>query len=118
MIPTDEAIKNANQLGGVMTERLNDSAIDSALKNLPAWELCPERRSITRDFKFGNFNQAFGFMVRGALLAEKMNHHPEWQNSYARVAVRLTTHSVKGLSALDIKMAQAMDQFYAEMGSD
>ena len=108
MIPTDEATKNANQLGGVMTERLND--IDSAMAKLPAWALCPERRSITRDFKFRNFNQAFGFMVRGALLAEKMNHHPEWQNSYARVAVRLTTHSVKGLSALDIKMAQSNGQ--------
>lgn len=99
-----------------MAERLND--IDSAMADLPAWALCPDRRSITRDFKFRNFSQAFGFMVRGALLAEQMNHHPEWQNSYARVSVRLTTHSVKGLSALDIKMAQAMDQFYAEMGVD
>ena len=81
-----------------MTERLNDIDIDSALAKLPAWALCPERRSISRDFKFGNFNQAFGFMVRGALLAEQINHHPEWQNSYARVSVRLTTHAVKGLS--------------------
>ena len=101
-----------------MTERLNDIDIDRALANLPAWELCTERRSIRRAFTFANFNQAFGFMVRGALLAEQINHHPEWENRYARVSVRLTTHSVKGLSALDIKMAQSMDGFYTEMGPE
>ena len=77
---------------------------------LPAgWARAEGREAITKSFKFKDFNQAFGFMMRAALIAEKMDHHPEWFNVYNRVDVTLTTHSTGNVTDLDIKLAEAMD---------
>ena len=76
---------------------------------LPNWELVGSEDAIERRFKFDDFNAAFGFMTRVALLADKMDHHPEWSNVYNRVAIKLTTHDAGGLSLRDIKLAQAID---------
>ena len=80
-----------------------------ALGRVPQWREVQGRDAIERSFAFDNFNQAWGFMSRVALLAEKMNHHPEWFNVYSRVDVTLSTHDAGGLTALDIRLAQAMD---------
>ncbi|MBB5192178.1 4a-hydroxytetrahydrobiopterin dehydratase [Silvimonas terrae] len=80
------------------------------LQSLPGWQSVPDRDAICRNFKFKDFNAAFGFMSRVALKAEQMNHHPEWFNVYNRVEVILTTHDAKGVSALDIEMARFMDE--------
>ncbi len=95
-----------------MTEALDDAARDAALAPLLAagWEMAAERDAITRTYVFGNFVEAFGFMTRAALWAEKLNHHPEWSNVYKTVTVTLTTHDVDGLSNLDVMLATRMDQ--------
>jgi len=74
------------------------------------WELEPERDALKKTFQFKNFIEAFGWMSRIAIWAEKMNHHPEWFNVYRTVEVLLTSHDVEGLSMLDIKMARKMDE--------
>ena len=74
------------------------------------WTLQEDRDAITKSFRFGNFVEAFGWMSKAALWAEKLNHHPEWFNVYNRVEVTLSTHDVGGLSPLDIKLAEKMDQ--------
>ena len=91
-----------------MADRLTDR---SALAPLFAagWTLQPDRDAIHKRFVFRNFVEAFGFMTRAALWAEKLDHHPEWSNVYKTVDVTLTTHDCDGLSALDIKLAQKMD---------
>lgn len=76
------------------------------LKELPGWEDVEGRDAIRRLFEFADFNQAFGFMTRAALLAEKFNHHPEWSNVYNKVDVTLTTHDAGGVTALDVEMAR------------
>ena len=91
------------------TPRLQGAPLQAALAALPAWTLAEDGLSITRNFKFANFAQAFGFMAQMALLAEKMDHHPEWFNVYGRVDVRLTSHDVQGLSERDFALARAMD---------
>ena len=73
------------------------------------WEMVEGRDAIKRSFQFKNFVDAFGFMTRSAIWAEKWNHHPEWFNVYNKVEVTLSTHDVGGLSALDIKLARKMD---------
>lgn len=83
--------------------------IEHELKSLPGWSKVSHRNAITRNFKFKDFNAAFGFMTRVALVAEKMDHHPEWSNVYNKVEVTLTTHSEGGVSRLDITLAKAMD---------
>lgn len=98
--------------------RLDEAARTEALAALPAWELVDGREAIARTFTFKNFNQAFGFMSRVALLAEKMDHHPEWSNVWNRVEVTLATHDVGGLSELDLRMARAMDTFASQAGAD
>lgn len=80
-----------------------------ALAALDGWSDAPARNAIARTFTFKNFNQAFGFMTRSALLAEKMNHHPEWFNVYKTVRVVLSTHDAGGLTELDVKLAKAME---------
>jgi 4a-hydroxytetrahydrobiopterin dehydratase len=85
-----------------------------ALAQLPQWRAVDGRDAIQRSFKFKTFNEAFSFMTRCALAAEKLDHHPEWFNVYNRVDVTLTTHSAKGVSALDINLAKAMDDFAAQ----
>lgn len=91
-----------------MAEKLSDR---SALSPLLAagWSEVSGRDAITKTYRFKNFVQAFGWMSKVALLAEKMNHHPEWTNVYRSVEVTLTTHDCGGLSELDVKLALAMD---------
>ena len=83
----------------------------TALRSLDGWSRVDGRDAIQKTFSFKNFNQAFGWMSRVALLAERMNHHPEWFNVYSRVEVTLSTHDAGGLSALDVSMARAMNAF-------
>ncbi len=91
-----------------MADPLADrSAIDPLLAN--GWSHDPDSDAITKVFTFRNFVDAFGFMTRAALWAEKWNHHPEWSNVYKTVTVTLTTHDAKGLTDLDIKLATKMD---------
>ena len=92
------------------TPKLSSEERRSALKELIGWSDVDGRDAIHKTFKFRNFNQAFGFMTRVALRAEKMDHHPEWSNVYNTVDVTLTTHSADGLSDLDIILATYMDR--------
>ena len=87
------------------------SALAPLLEN--GWALDPARDAITKIYKFRNFIEAFGFMTRAALWAEKWNHHPEWSNVYNRVTVTLTTHDVDGLTDLDVKLATKLDSLAA-----
>ena len=80
-----------------------------ALAALPEWTLRADDLAIERSFKFENFSEAWAFMARVALIAEKHDHHPEWSNVYNRVAITLTTHDAGGLSERDVKMAKAID---------
>jgi 4a-hydroxytetrahydrobiopterin dehydratase len=91
--------------------KLGGEARKGALTALPAWREVESRDAIARDFRFRDFNEAFAFMTRVALLAEKMDHHPEWSNVYRTVAVVLTTHDSGGVTELDIAMAKAMDSY-------
>lgn len=88
-------------------QRLSLEAIHEALQHLPGWSLSRDGLAIERDFVFGNFVQAFGFMTQMALRSETLDHHPEWVNVYNRVRVRLTTHDAGGLTPLDLQWAQA-----------
>ncbi len=81
------------------------------LAELPGWQLGTDEKSIESHFEFKNFSEAFAFMTRAALSAEKLNHHPEWSNVYRKVDVRLTTHDTGGLTELDFKLAKAMNRF-------
>lgn len=94
-----------------MTEKLAPTERDSALPPLLAtgWQISSDQDALEKTFVFNNFIEAFGFMSRAAIWAEKLNHHPEWFNVYKTVQVTLTTHDVDGLSDLDIKLAQKMD---------
>ena len=85
-----------------------------ALAALDGWREAEGRNALSKTFTFKNFNQAFGFMTRSALLAERMDHHPEWFNVYKTVEVTLTTHDADGVTELDVRMALAMDRFAAE----
>ncbi len=93
-----------------MAEKLSGEARKSALALLRGWRETAGRDAITRKFVFKDFNEAFGFMARAALVAEKLDHHPEWFNVYKTVDVTLSTHDAGGLTALDIKLAEAMDK--------
>ncbi len=90
-------------------KKLTGEARRKALEGLDGWIETDGRDAISKSFTFRNFNEAFGFMTRAALVAEKMNHHPEWFNVYNRVEVTLTTHDVDGLSDLDVRLARKMD---------
>ena len=94
-----------------MVEKLSDSAIEDKLNGLNGWKRAESKEAIQKTFKFQDFSGAWAFMARVALLAEKMNHHPEWFNVYNRVEVTLNTHDVGGLSELDFKMAGALDGY-------
>jgi 4a-hydroxytetrahydrobiopterin dehydratase len=85
---------------------------DAELANLPPeWTLAADRKSIHKGCKFKNFSEAFAFMTRVALLAEQMNHHPDWSNSYNRVEISLSTHDAGGVTERDIRLAQAIAAF-------
>jgi 4a-hydroxytetrahydrobiopterin dehydratase len=93
-----------------MAQKLTAEARKAALARLPGWADAPDRDAIVKKFVFKDFNQAFGFMTRAALVAEKMDHHPEWFNVYKTVEVTLSTHDAGGVTELDIKLAEAMDR--------
>ena len=90
--------------------RLSDTERDTALASLPDWQLREDGLAISRRFMFKDFSEAFAFMTRVALLAEKADHHPEWANVWNRVDVTLTTHDAGGLSQRDAKMARAIGE--------
>ncbi len=89
--------------------RLDDAARATLPTRLPRWTMDEARDAIRRDFHFADFVAAFGFMSKVALLAEKVDHHPEWSNVYNRVDILLTTHDAGGLSVRDIALAEAID---------
>ncbi|WP_026480265.1 4a-hydroxytetrahydrobiopterin dehydratase [Ahrensia sp. 13_GOM-1096m] len=89
---------------------LNQDELNTALAELEGWELSGDGKSISKKFKFSNFVNAFGFMTKMAIVAEKMNHHPEWFNVYNRVEVTLTTHDSGGITELDVKLAARMNK--------
>jgi len=91
-------------------QRLSPTEQAAALRELPGWSRVADREAITRSYRFDDFSQAFGFMTRVALAAEKMDHHPEWSNVWNRVEVILSTHDAGGLTGLDLELARAMDR--------
>lgn len=90
-----------------MTDAISNEDRAALLAN--GWAMAEEREALEKSFVFANFVEAFGFMTRAALWAEKLNHHPEWSNVYKTVDVTLTTHDTGGLSVLDAKLAKKMD---------
>ena len=92
-------------------KKLETADIQRRLEALDGWSIDDDK--LTREFVFGDFNEAFGFMTRAALIAEKLDHHPEWFNVYATVRVQLTTHDAAGISELDFALAAAMDRIAA-----
>jgi 4a-hydroxytetrahydrobiopterin dehydratase len=99
-----------------MTERLSAEARKSALAQLPGWSETQGREAIGRTFTFKDFSEAFGFMSRVALVAEKHDHHPEWRNVYKTVEVVLATHDAGGVTARDIDLAKAMNVIASQLG--
>jgi 4a-hydroxytetrahydrobiopterin dehydratase len=93
-----------------MVQKLSVEVRKAALAKLAGWSEVSGRDAITRKFEFKDFNEAFGFMARAALVAEKMDHHPEWSNVYKTVEVTLSTHDAGGLTERDIELAEAMDR--------
>src|SRR5437879_5872476 len=99
-----------------MAERLSAEARKAALTELSGWTEVSGREAIARTFTFKDFNEAFGFMSRAALVAEKSDHHPEWRNVYKTVEVVLATHDASGVTALDIELAKAMNAIARQFG--
>ena len=91
-------------------QKIDPAAARELLKTLPDWRHDPARDAISREFIFADFNQAFGFMSRVALYAERHDHHPEWFNVYKTVRITLTTHDAGGLTQRDIDLARFADQ--------
>ena len=96
-----------------MAEKLSGEKRRAALAELSGWKEVEGRDAIAKGFKFKDFNAAFGFMTRVALMAEKMDHHPEWFNVYNRVEITLTTHDAGGVSERDAKLALCIDSYAA-----
>lgn len=99
-----------------MAEKLSPEARAKALGELPKWQAAADRDAITRRLVFKTFGEAFAFMTRVALAAEKLDHHPEWSNVYRTVDILLSTHDCAGLSALDVKLAGLIDRYAAAYG--
>jgi 4a-hydroxytetrahydrobiopterin dehydratase len=97
-----------------MVEKLVGAARQAALHGLHGWAEVEDRDAVRKSYHFENFSEAWGFMSRMALLAEKMDHHPELFNVYNRVEVVLSTHDVDGVSERDIRLAQAIDEIAPE----
>jgi 4a-hydroxytetrahydrobiopterin dehydratase len=100
-----------------MAERMSAEARKAALKALPGWVETADREAIAKTFTFKDFNEAFGFMSRTALVAEKRDHHPEWRNVYKTVEVVLATHDAGGVTALDVELAKAMNAIAGQLGA-
>src|SRR5256885_3881236 len=96
-----------------MAQKLSAEARKSALKGLSGWSEVAGREAIQRTFGFKDFSEAFGFMARAALAAEKLDHHPDWSNSWSKVDVRLSTHDAGGITELDFALASAMEKIAA-----
>jgi 4a-hydroxytetrahydrobiopterin dehydratase len=92
-----------------MADKLSADVRKSALAKLAGWKEVPGQDAITKTFTFKDFNEAFGFMARVALVAEKNDHHPEWRNVYKTVEVMLSTHDAGGVTNNDIELAKAMN---------
>jgi 4a-hydroxytetrahydrobiopterin dehydratase len=93
-----------------MAQKLTGDARKSALGKLSGWSETKDRDAISKKFVFADFNAAFGFMTRAALVAEKMDHHPEWFNVHKTVDVTLSTHDAGGVTELDVRLATAMNE--------
>ena len=100
-----------------MAEKLTAMARARALQELSGWSEATGRDAIAKTFSFKDFNEAFGFMARVALVAEKHDHHPEWRNVYKTVEVVLTTHDASGVTMLDVDLAKAMNSIAAPFGA-
>ena len=92
-------------------EKLDRQAVDEAMAGLDGWTLANDGLSISRTFTFKNFSEAFAFMTRTALAAEKLDHHPDWTNVHKTVEVKLNTHDAGGLTALDFELAKRMNRY-------
>jgi len=92
-----------------MSDKLEGEALDGALAGLDGWARAEGREAIRKSYKFADFNAAFGWMARAALMAERMDHHPEWFNVYDCVEVTLASHDVNGVSERDIRLARFLD---------
>lgn len=92
-------------------ELLDKDELARAVADLPGWSIAEDGLSIERTFEFRNFSEAFAFMTRSALAAEKMNHHPDWSNVYKTVRVALSTHDKGGVTELDIELARGMNRY-------
>ena len=96
-----------------MPDRLTDTERATLPTLLPGWTMAANRDAIGREFRFRDFNEAWGFMNRVALLAEQHNHHPDWSNAWNTVRIELTTHDAGGLTASDTRLAAAIDSLLA-----
>ncbi len=94
--------------------KLDDSAADAALASLPGWSRTGN--AISRRFQFSDFRTAFAFMTASALAAEKLDHHPDWSNSWSRVDVSLSTHDAGGITSLDLELAGVMNRIASGLG--
>ena len=97
-----------------MTQKIAAAQHDATLAEISDWKPAEGRDAITRSFKFADFSQAFGFMTRVALAAEKLDHHPEWSNVWNRVEITLTSHDAGGLTERDVKLAKIIDGLAAQ----
>lgn len=95
--------------------KLSADEREAALRDLPDWAYDEAAGAISRRFAFGDFAEAFAFMARVALAAEKADHHPDWSNSWNRVAISLTTHSAGGLTRRDVDLAKSIDAIAASL---
>jgi 4a-hydroxytetrahydrobiopterin dehydratase len=100
----------------IMAQKLSAEARKAALKDLSGWSEVAGRDALERTFTFKDFNEAFGFMSRAALVAEKSDHHPEWRNVYKTVEVVLSTHDAGGVTSLDVDLAKAMNAIAKSLG--
>ena len=91
-----------------MTSLIKKNELNHFKEKNPSWNIYP--KTITKEFNFSNFVEAFGFMSKVALLSERMNHHPNWQNTYNKVIIELTTHDMGGITNNDIKLAESIDK--------
>jgi len=99
-----------------MAKRLCAAQLKKALSTLKSWRAVADGTAIHRAFKFGDFTEAFAFMTRVALSAEKMDHHPDWSNGYNKVEITLSSHDAGGLTANDIALATIIDKVFASRG--
>jgi 4a-hydroxytetrahydrobiopterin dehydratase len=100
-----------------MARRFSPEESAAQRATLPQWRHDPARDAIARQFVFADFAQAFGFMAQLALVAERLNHHPEWFNVYNRVDIVLTTHDAAGLTALDVELARQADEIHRRLST-